>query len=126
MSEGRNLSRCDRGNVAVEFALLLPVFLLFILGTVEFGRAMWDRSMLQFACEEATRYALAHSTASNSVVIAQAQAELIGIPPANVAFTVASTASQVSVSATYTFDFLVPSLLPFGPITLSALSEFPR
>jgi Flp pilus assembly protein TadG len=48
------LSRSD-GTAAVELAILMPVFLAFLLGIVEFGRLMWTHAALQFAVEAAAR-----------------------------------------------------------------------
>lgn len=37
----------SRGASAVEFALLAGPFLLILLGTIEFGRAIWSRHVIQ-------------------------------------------------------------------------------
>lgn len=42
-------------NVAVEFAITLPVLLLIIFGVMEFGRAYWIQNTLQFAAEQSGR-----------------------------------------------------------------------
>ncbi|MFT5527447.1 MAG: hypothetical protein ACI9HK_005429 [Pirellulaceae bacterium] len=44
-----------RGTAAVEFALVLPVFLVFVFGLVEYGKAQMTANMLQNACREAAR-----------------------------------------------------------------------
>ena len=51
------LWRASGGATAVEMAFLLPVFLLFMLGIEEFGRALWLQTSLQFAVEAAARCA---------------------------------------------------------------------
>ena len=38
MMRHRRRAAGDRGAVAVEFALILPVLLLIVVGTIEFGR----------------------------------------------------------------------------------------
>lgn len=122
----RRGQRGEHGAVALEFALLLPVLLLFLMGIVEFGRALWTRSILQFAVEEASRYAIAHSTASSATIVAYAQGQVVGVPLADVAITVVSSAADVTVTASTNFQFVGPDLLPFGPLTLTASSRFPR
>ena len=47
-----------RGQGLVEFALILPVFLLLILGIIEFGRLMVTYSSISTASRDAARYAI--------------------------------------------------------------------
>jgi Flp pilus assembly protein TadG len=47
--------RSERGAVALEFALLLPILLLLLLGIVEFGRAYNAQITLTQAAREAVR-----------------------------------------------------------------------
>ncbi len=54
------------GATAIEFALTLPVFLLFVFGLVEFSRVLWTNNALEYGAEQAARYALANPTASAS------------------------------------------------------------
>lgn len=46
-----------RGQGLVEFALVLPVFLLLLIGMAEFGRAWMTRNILTGASREAVRIA---------------------------------------------------------------------
>jgi Flp pilus assembly protein TadG len=55
--QGR-IGRMNRGNTAVEFALTLPVFMLLIVGIVEFGWLFFMQHTLQHATREGTRLAL--------------------------------------------------------------------
>lgn len=113
------------GAAAVEFALILPVLLTFLLGLIEFGRAMWIRNTMQYAVEDAARYAAITSGATSSTVTTFAQSRLLALDTSTVSFTVTFGASSVTVSATHSFEFLASGLLPFGPITLSASAQFP-
>src|SRR5205823_1234240 len=55
----------DRGSVAVEFALLLPVLLLIIFGVIDFGRAINAQITLTQAAREGARLdALGYSTSA--------------------------------------------------------------
>ena len=38
-----------RGTAALEFAILMPVFLVMFLGIMEFGRLLWTQTTLQHA-----------------------------------------------------------------------------
>lgn len=46
-----------RGAAAVEFAILLPLLALILFGIVQFGVAMYDKSVITSASREAARYA---------------------------------------------------------------------
>lgn len=45
----------DDGASAVEFAIVLPLFLLFIFGIIEFGIIMYDKAMITNASREGAR-----------------------------------------------------------------------
>jgi Flp pilus assembly protein TadG len=49
--------RTDRGAVAVEFALILPMFLLIVLGMVQYGMYFWAAQGGSTAAREAARRA---------------------------------------------------------------------
>ena len=51
----RRIAYDSSGSVAVEFALLLPVYIAVIFGIIEFGRMIWIRNTLEFAAEQAAR-----------------------------------------------------------------------
>jgi Flp pilus assembly protein TadG len=122
----RRWSLGQRGSTAVEFALVLPLLMGFVLGIIEFGRAMWIRQTLQYAVETASRTALADAALSTSAISAAVTSNLLGLQGVAPNVVVSSTATQISITATYQFTFLVPDLLPFGPLTLTAQSKTPR
>ena len=119
------LARDGRGVAAVEFALLAPVFLALLLGAMETGRLLWTRSMLQFAAEEATRYALVRRDATTSAIEAIARSNLMAAG-GTVTITVTSNANEIEVKADQDFTFLVQGLLPFGSVHLQGLSRMPK
>lgn len=45
------------GAALVEFALVLPVFLLVVFGAVNFGALMYDQSVISHAAREGARWA---------------------------------------------------------------------
>ncbi|WP_338468480.1 pilus assembly protein [Novosphingobium sp. ZN18A2] len=53
--------RQDRGATAAEFALVLPVALLFLLGIIDVGRYAWAMNRMEKAVQMGTRYAVATS-----------------------------------------------------------------
>ena len=50
-----SVRRYCRGQALVEFALVLPVFLMFLFGAVEFGRGFLDKHLLTNAARKGAR-----------------------------------------------------------------------
>lgn len=119
---GRGLG--EAGVVAIEFAFVLPVFLLFVLGTVQFAQAFQIWNTMLLAVEEGARYAMIHHNDPNvpslpSAVQARAQSQLPGIDADSVSIPLPTIAgTTMTITATASFDFVAPGLLPFGPINL--------
>ena len=51
----RRLRRCHRGSTAVEFALILPLLLLFVFGSIEMAIVLFIGSSIENAVMEASR-----------------------------------------------------------------------
>lgn len=50
---------CDeRGGPAAEFAMVLPILIIFLLGTIDVGRLMWDWNRAEKATQMGVRYAV--------------------------------------------------------------------
>ena len=60
--------RGEGAQSLVEFALVLPVFLLLVTGLFDVGRAVWQENSLAYAAREGTRYAIVHGSAGNPAV----------------------------------------------------------
>lgn len=54
------IKRKEKGAVAVEMAIVLPMLLLILLGTIEFGRVFNVQVSLTQAAREGARYAAIH------------------------------------------------------------------
>ena len=61
-------SRDEAAQSLVEFALILPLFLLIVTGLLDVARAVWQQNTLAYAAREGTRYAIVHGSAGNPVV----------------------------------------------------------
>lgn len=57
MIETKTFHRNSRGAAAVEFAIVLPVLLLLVMGIIEFGLLMKDYLAVSHASREGARYA---------------------------------------------------------------------
>lgn len=112
----------ERGQNLVEFALILPVFLLLVVGIAEFGRAWMTRNILTGAAREAVR-AAAVETQANAFNSAKAIADPIlasaGIPVVLQApdfdDSVNVPVPTVSVSITYNYPLIIAGFIPGLP-----------
>jgi len=62
----------------VEFALILPLFMLLVLGIFDFGRAIYASSALHNAAREGARYGAVHPC-DTSGIVAVAQQMAVGL-----------------------------------------------
>jgi Flp pilus assembly protein TadG len=78
MKPARDIQARDsrRGAAAVEFALLMPVFLLVVWGIVEFGRAMMVGQLVTNAARHGAREAILDGS-TNSAVEAEVDSFLV-------------------------------------------------
>ncbi|WP_309662574.1 TadE/TadG family type IV pilus assembly protein [Sphingomonas sp.] len=60
-------ARNDEGASAVEFAMVLPLLLLFLLGTIDVGRYMWTLNRAEKATQMGVRYAIVSDPVANVI-----------------------------------------------------------
>lgn len=109
------LGRDDGGQALVEFALIMPFLLLFLVGIVEFGRAWNQHQVITDAAREGARKAVVFDasvtvdTVESTIKRALAAA---GINPANATITGqgswlldSNQNATVSISLPYRFIF---------------------
>jgi Flp pilus assembly protein TadG len=105
----------------VEFALIVPLLLILLLGVIEFGRAYNTQIALQGAAREGARALALGGSASaavadahglpDSVVVSTATPRTCAVPPKP------DTYATVRTSTNFTFG--IP-FIPLGSISLSA------
>ena len=81
--DGRN------GQAIVEFALVLPIFVLLVFGAIEFGRAYYDLHLLTNAAREGARYGIVNegdATGVQNAVSNLTAGMNISFPPSTVTF----------------------------------------
>jgi len=135
--------RRERGSVAVEFALLLPVLLLLVFGIIDFGRAINDQITLTQAAREGVRLAsLGYSSAAVNTRTESAAAPTLTLTSANITVTPATSPAcalgagngvDAVVKLTYTYTFVTPIgafMAMFGTglgstLSLTATGEMP-
>jgi Flp pilus assembly protein TadG len=95
------------GSAAVEFALVAPLLFLLLFAAVEFGRAWWAKSSLQYAAERAARYAVvcgAGACPSVSQIQNYAATQVYDQTVASSAFTITNpTAGTTCVNFNFNF-----------------------
>jgi Flp pilus assembly protein TadG len=106
----------ERGAVAAEFAILLPVLLMILFGIIEFGMIMYGRELVTNAAREGARAGIVQGppkrTGGEIIAIANNFLTGTGVNPADVTFTSAgeglTNPNTLTVTATYNYNFLVP------------------
>jgi Flp pilus assembly protein TadG len=114
----------DRGATAVEFAIIAPVVVMLLVGTVNLSLMLLSIGSMHFAVEDAARCASARPTVcgNSASIVAYAQTRYSGSLIAPV-FTYAAATCGNKVSATITYNFDVVMFQQAVP--LSATSCFP-
>lgn len=112
-----------RGAVAIEYAIVLPVLLIFLFGIMDAGRLLWTYTTLYRASEAAARCAAIKATSCTTFSATQSYAATAawGLNIDASAFTVSNPACGMQVSATYNFFFV----FPWQAVTLTASTCYP-
>ncbi|MGN0334309.1 MAG: TadE/TadG family type IV pilus assembly protein [Lachnospiraceae bacterium] len=50
----------EKGQATVEFALILPIFILLVFGIIDFGWLFYNKIQVNNASREGARYAVVH------------------------------------------------------------------
>jgi len=134
----------EQGTAAIEAGITISALLLLILGTIEFGRALWTYDTMLLAVEEAGRYAMVYNQGPPAACAAQNQAPrcpiLSNTPLANCSAARAtqvlfayqvpnvsvsavedttSSPATITICASQSVNFVAPLLLPYGPLNLT-------
>jgi len=125
------LLRCQRAASAVEFALLLPLFLSFVFGIVIFGSYLTMVHGVQQLAAEAARSSVAGLTDSerNSLATSYVSANASTYPllvPANLSVNAAPSANDANVyvvTVNYNASASFIYNLPFAPAPSSTIAR---
>ncbi|HEY8491025.1 MAG TPA: TadE/TadG family type IV pilus assembly protein [Dehalococcoidia bacterium] len=105
----RLLRRGERGQSLVEFALVLPLFLILVFGIVDFGNALQDYITLSNAAREGARLGV---TGVPEATIRQRTLDTAAAVGGPVTVTVTNACGQVGqslrVQARYTYQPITP------------------
>jgi Flp pilus assembly protein TadG len=119
----------ERGAAAVEFALVLPVLVLILLGIVDFGLEINSQAIIANAAREGARTASLGGSAAEAIADATtASSSLLNITGSNPSVTIGcrlangtacpsgydtsrETGGTVILTVTYTYSWISPAIL---------------
>lgn len=117
--------RTSQGQSLVEFALVLPVFVLLLAGMIDFGLGLYSYMSLQSAAREGARLGVTDCTRDDcaTTVSSRVTASSAGLAPtvtvtctsaagATIACSSTVPGDSVTVTASYTYRMVWP--LTFG------------
>jgi Flp pilus assembly protein TadG len=98
--------RSERGASAVEFALILPVLILLLLGLLEYGRVYNVQISLSNAAREGARTMAIHNDAGQARTAARSAAPSVNpaLSSANVTVSPTTCAAGQTVTVTVHYD----------------------
>lgn len=120
--------RSSRGAAAVEFALVMPLLLMIVMGILDFGWMIMKANLVNNAARDAVRVASLSGTYSEINTTLTAELNAAGIAPADVTKVItctntsgtscdgtqssydtnATSGSTVLITITYTHEWLTP------------------
>ncbi|HEX8511258.1 MAG TPA: TadE family protein [Propionibacteriaceae bacterium] len=108
----------ERGAAAVEFALVVPLLLMLMLGIAEFGRAYSTQTILSGAAREGVRVmALQNSTSAARTAAIAAAAPTLSLTTSQIGITTSPTSTPISCASggqtTITITYSMPYLSDF-------------
>jgi hypothetical protein len=105
MNRLRLIGRRNKGSTAVEFALTLPIFIILVIGIIEFGWYFFVQHTLQYATREGMRLALVGRTLTVGGTTLSREASIVKTIQDNVSVAVNPGLVSISiypVSSSYT------------------------
>lgn len=102
-----------RGQGLIEFALVLPVLLILVVGVLDFGMAFFVKVQLENSAREGANYMTFHHTDSTSVADTKSVVQTEG---QNAGITIAT--ANITVTCLQTDDVTVDSTCSSGSIAV--------
>lgn len=134
MRKFRGSHRSQRGAAAIEFAIVLPILLLFVLGIVDLGLMMNSVSVTANAAREGARAAALGANGTQTRSVAKSAFEFLpdadaatntvtvtcltaAGAPCSIDDSTADSGGTVKVTVSYVHSWLSPGLLGLGDTT---------
>lgn len=80
----RRLRDRSRGQALVEFALILPIFILLLVGIFDFGRAIYAYNTIANAARESVRVGIVDQNTTKMEALAIRRADALALTPGDV------------------------------------------
>ncbi|GAA2198747.1 TadE/TadG family type IV pilus assembly protein [Sinomonas flava] len=107
----------ERGAAAVEFALVLPVLILLLLGIVDYGRLFNAQQTLTYAARSGARVMVLQNSTSAAITAAQNTASDLGSIPSS-SFAVSPSTCTAGTQVTFTVNYTFTGTGFFGSFPL--------
>ncbi|MCZ7664093.1 MAG: pilus assembly protein [Thermoleophilia bacterium] len=105
---------CESGAALVEFALVLPVLLILVMGIIDFGLYFYNDLQLTQVARDAARYASVGNVADASSAITNARLVSTTLDPPVIDPGTSGNPARVTLTATYTPVTPLPSFVGIG------------
>lgn len=123
----------DKASTAVEFGMVAMGFIAMVFFILEVARVYWSWNTLQYAVENATRYALTEEDVTEEQLQDYVRTNMPGFgssednPTVEVSWETLSNVTFIQVNAEYEFDTIVGAFIPsdLTDLTLRATSRLP-
>lgn len=126
------IKQCE-GSISVEFSMVGIGFIMLIIGIIELGRLAWTTNVVDYAVDEAARYAMLHQDATYSEVEDHARDSLdsLFVPSSGLNIAIQNTdvsgVNFIEITGNYQFTSLTNTVLPdaLSAVTLAINSRRP-
>lgn len=108
----------ERGAAALEFALVLPVLLLLVMGIIDFGRVFNAQQTLTYAARAGARVMVLQNSTTAAITAAQNASSTLGSIPSS-AFSVSPTTCTSGTQVTFTVNYTMKGTGFFGNFSLT-------
>jgi Flp pilus assembly protein TadG len=107
------LIKSQRGQSLVEFALILPLFIVVLFGIMEFGRLWEMTNLITSASREGARVAAISGTSqSQAINAAQNVLSAANINDATISVSGPNSSNEVSVTVSINYEPITGSIIP--------------
>ena len=126
VTRGGRSTQDSRGQALVEFALIVPLFILILVGLFDAGRAVFNYSTIANAAREAARVAIVDQDEANIRAAAKAAGSGLTLQDSDIALgSCLDKGCAYSVTVTYDFEPATPLIGQLFNPTLSSTAVMP-